>query len=177
MPDLLHHLHFFRATTGGHSEIPPETFRLATTPTQLPPMPKALVPFRDIHASRFAEGHAAVLGESNGTLAFIAWLAFGTLRIDELARTWHIPERSAVLYDVNTMPEHRGRGLYTSALRWVLGTLAGMNVSRCWIYAEQSNTASLRGIAKAGFAHIGSMRSFRIGNCALRLGRVAESGL
>lgn len=177
MPDLFHHLHFFSAATSRNADVPPEAFHLVTTPAGMPPMPKDLVPFHDIHASRLVEGHAAVIGESDGTLTFIAWLAFGTLRIDELARTWQIPPRQAVLYDVRTMPEHRGRGLYPAALRWVQGALAEMHISRCWIYAERSNTASLRGIAKAGFTHVGSMRSLRIGNHALRLGHVEGNEL
>jgi GNAT superfamily N-acetyltransferase len=174
---MLHHLHFFSAYTAAAIPSHEHSFRLLNAPGLLPPLPQQFQQFRDVHARRFAAGHAAVVSEYEGAVAFIAWLAFRELRVDELALTWRIPSQNAVLYDVYTMPEHRGKGLYPAALVWAKTKLGELNISRCWIYAERSNAASLRGIAKAGFEYAGNMRSLRIGGYALRTGKIEGSGL
>jgi GNAT superfamily N-acetyltransferase len=177
MPDVFHHLRFFSAAASGAAVADRGAFRLLSAHAQMPPLPQDVLQFRDIHALRFAEGHTAVIGERGAAVAFIAWLAAGRLRIDELALTWRIPPKHAVVYDVYTTPEHRGQGVYTDALAWIRAKLAEENIVRCWIYAEQSNRASIRGISKAGFAYAGSVRSLRFGKRAFRVGRVAGSGL
>ncbi|MCB2204266.1 GNAT family N-acetyltransferase [bacterium] len=126
--------------------------------------------FLGVYRERFARGDRALLGHDNGAIVFSAWICSGTLEIDELNYTWHIPEGDAVAYDCITMSEHRGKGIYTAALRRVSGLLAEEGVQHLWIYVDEANTASRRGIEHADFEYHGSITSRRI------LGRVSLEG-
>jgi RimJ/RimL family protein N-acetyltransferase len=59
-------------------------------------------------------------------------------------------EPVAVIYDCWTFPEHRGRGAYAIGLDRV-ATVLLERIPRVLIYCLQSNTASERGIRRAGF--------------------------
>lgn len=54
-------------------------------------------------------------------------------------------------YDFFTPPAARGRGFYPVLLRAMRGALAGQGRTRAWIAVSARNSASLRGIEKAGF--------------------------
>ncbi len=172
MPDFTHHLLFYSAETEGASPISGKSFRIVDAQNALPALPEHLLRFADAHKGRFIEGHSAVIGETESRIVFIAWLAFGSLRIDELAREWKLAPDEAVVYDVFTMPEARGKGWYPDALTWLRVELKKSGIARCWIYAERGNSASIKGIEKAGFACRGALRSLLIGKFAACAGRV-----
>ena len=54
-----------------------------------------------------------------------------------------------------THPGFRGRGLYSRVLRRIAGDL-GQGDGRLFVFAEEKNAASLKGIAKAGFSYFGA---------------------
>ncbi|MBI5647977.1 MAG: GNAT family N-acetyltransferase [Ignavibacteriae bacterium] len=125
------------------------------------------------YRSRFRDGHAAIAQSDRGERVFTAWLASGGLHVDELGFEWRIPDAERVVYDCNTAPTHRGRGLYPAALRWIVRHIQRDDVSRVWIYADARNHASLRGIEKAGFDAAGLMRTYWLADIpVLRRGRV-----
>ncbi len=113
------------------------------------------------YRARFADGARALIGTQSGCIVFSAWIASVRLRIDELRFDWRLPEGDSVIYDCVTMPDARGRGIYPDALRRLSGMLAEEGGRRLWIYAEEDNPASLRGIEKADFEYHGSI-SIRI---------------
>jgi hypothetical protein len=141
----------------------PETFPWSLLPEIAP---------RETYRARFALGHRALLRVVDSVLAFRCWLAAGSLRVDELAFDWSIPEGDLCVYDVVTEPDFRGIGLYPAALTWVRANASAQ--SRVWVYCEATNTASRRGIGKAAYSCAGSMRALVAGRTAIvRTGRIA----
>lgn len=51
-----------------------------------------------------------------------------------------------------TQPEFRSRGLFSSVLRNILSDFQEHQI---WIFAEETNVASIRGIERAGFKFVG----------------------
>src|SRR5262249_42637242 len=56
----------------------------------------------------------------------------------------------SIIYDCWTPPQVRGRGIYTQVLRCLAEVEVGSGRD-AWVYCEHSNSASRRGIEKAGF--------------------------
>jgi RimJ/RimL family protein N-acetyltransferase len=137
-------------------------------PWDTQPMPEHASVFR----RRFTEGGEVLTGSNGDEIVFTAWIQRGKIRIDELALQWIIPANDAVVYDVVTQAEWRGRGIYPEALRRLSGLLAEQGINQLWIYAEEENTASMRGIEKARFEYRGTLEARRIAGLVLRRGRV-----
>ena len=57
----------------------------------------------------------------------------------------------ASLMSFCTIPEYRRRGLYVSLIKEMLRYLKSKKFSRCYIWTDKKNKASLIGIEKAGF--------------------------
>lgn len=125
----------------------------------------------ETYRRRFAEGEIALLGYKDTDIVINAWLVAGMLRIDELAMEWRIPEQAVAIYDVVTMPAWRGQGIYPEALRRLAGLFDG-DVRHLWIYADQKNSASLRGIHKAQYSPVGMITAWRIAGMTFRSGTV-----
>lgn len=68
---------------------------------------------------------------------------------------WLIP-KGTLLGFFWTAPQHRGRGLYGRILAHCIAISHDRDVMPLIIYANPYNTASLRGIEKAGFVRLGS---------------------
>ncbi|MFZ1731197.1 MAG: hypothetical protein WBQ23_01730 [Bacteroidota bacterium] len=137
-------------------------------PWESQPMPQ----HNAVYRQRFADGEQALIGSSGGEIVFIAWVERKSLRIDELAWRWNLQDAEAVVYDVVTMDAWRGRGIYPAALRRLCGLLAEDGIRHLWIYAEEENSSSLRGIEKALFEYRGSITAKKIFGMTLRQGTV-----
>jgi GNAT superfamily N-acetyltransferase len=87
--------------------------------------------------------------------AAYGWAALREGRIDELAFRFAVPPGNAYLWDFETLPAWRGRGIYPQLLQGITALLNG--VDRFWIGYEGHNAASARGIQKAGFAVVGDL--------------------
>lgn len=83
------------------------------------------------------------------------WAALREGRIDELVYRFTVPPSNAYLWDFETLPAWRGRGIYPRLLQGITSLLNG--VDRFWIGYEGHNAASARGIQKAGFAVVGDL--------------------
>jgi Acetyltransferase (GNAT) family len=87
---------------------------------------------------------------SNESLAVIGWSSNGYLELDH-GVVFPCPSQVA-LFDFVTLPEFRGRGLYTNALRYLVGNLGkGGAVSVC-IAVDPTNVHSVKGIQRVGFS-------------------------
>ena len=168
-----HHLRFYRRTcapvtllTGdiGFHLVGAHDFPWAAHPMQ---------EFLDQYRQRFASGVRAWIGMDGDRVAFSSWVEERRLHVDELHFTWNLAPPDAVVYDVVTTPEYRGRGIYPDALRRLSGRLAEEGLRHLWIYAEEGNESSLRGIAKADFEFRGSIRSSSVMGMTRRSGKVA----
>lgn len=108
---------------------------------------KALAFPEDIR-QRFSRGDCCYGFFANGGFATLGWVREGHLELDR----WHSIECAGTwgLYDFATMPDYRGRGFYTDALRQLvaLAREAGASVR---IAVDPGNAASIKGIERAGF--------------------------
>lgn len=118
-----------------------------------------------LYESRFRAGDQLCLTKYQGRVAHVSW--FGVRdRIDadyELGpdKPWSLKQRSGLIYDCWTEPGHRGLGLYPSTLNTLKDKLLDQT-PEVWIYCRAENTASRRGIEKAGFQFRGSLASLKI---------------
>lgn len=126
----------------------------------------------ETYRERFRDGHRAYIGDAGGEIAFTAWVAEKSLRVDECAWRWTIAATDAVVYDCVTAEQWRGRGIYPEALRELAQLLAADGRRHLWIYADAMNAASLRGIEKAEFEFRGEIASCTFLGWTMRRGRV-----
>ena len=140
-------------------------FTIAWSENEFPWRDVAASDFRDVYLLRFRQGHNSLIGFHENVVAFIAWIARATLNVDEIGIEWKLPADDSCLYDVVTMPEFRGRGIYPAALCWFAEQQQKLfPAGRVWIYCETSNIASKNGIEKAGFLLSHHAKAYRIGN-------------
>jgi GNAT superfamily N-acetyltransferase len=83
------------------------------------------------------------------------WAALREGRIDELRFRFAVPPGHTYLWDFETLPPFRGRGIYPHLLQGITALLG--EVDRFWIGYEGRNAASARGIEKAGFMIVGDL--------------------
>jgi GNAT superfamily N-acetyltransferase len=99
---------------------------------------------------------ATVLCEKHrGYIAYIGtipvaygWSASHRASFGEGRVHFQVPANQRYLYNFVTLPQWRGLGIYPRLLQSILAT---ENSERFWIVHQFANTASQRGIAKAGF--------------------------
>ncbi len=85
----------------------------------------------------------------NENLATIGWSSDGYLELDR-GVVFPCPSQVA-LFDFLTLPEFRGRGFYTDALRYLINNVQERSVRSIVIAADPNNTSSIKGIWRAGF--------------------------
>lgn len=99
---------------------------------------------------RVREENVPYLGRLDARSVCYGWSAHRQGHIGDLDLTLVMPERNRYLWDFVTLPEYRGRGLYPLLLQHILST--DVDAERFWIGHDAENSASGRGILKAGFA-------------------------
>jgi GNAT superfamily N-acetyltransferase len=99
------------------------------------------------------------------------WSATVQASIGALGLTIAVPPANRWLWDFATLPAWRGRGVYPRLLQAIVTREAVGDgaVERFWIGHDAPNTASARGLIKAGFRAVGDF-------CALPGGRLALVG-
>ncbi|MGE3270494.1 MAG: GNAT family N-acetyltransferase [Chloroflexota bacterium] len=104
---------------------------------------------------RLSDGNTLYAAYLAGQPAGYGWLARQVGRISELHLSFTMPPGNAYLWDFVTAPAYRGRGVYPHLLQAILAEEDAL--TRFWIGYEAHNTASARGIEKAGFQVIGDL--------------------
>jgi GNAT superfamily N-acetyltransferase len=92
-----------------------------------------------------------------GRLAAYGWVSFNEELVGELDLRIRLLPGEAYIWDCFTLPEYRGRRLYSALLAHIVGDLCAENFSRTWIGADLDNMASQRGIARAGILHVADL--------------------
>jgi GNAT superfamily N-acetyltransferase len=126
---------------------------------------------RDI-LERMEAGRRCFVAVVNDKIASYAWVSLGCEHVGELERVFTLAKGDRYIWDCATVPEQRGRRLYTALLSYILSILREERVHRVWIGASRDNCPSLQGIVHAGFkpavtTHYVRLWRFRY----LRLGR------
>ncbi|GHO48162.1 GNAT family N-acetyltransferase [Ktedonospora formicarum] len=103
---------------------------------------------------RFDQGHFFYLAYMDETPAGYGWVATREGSIRELQLRFPISPRERYLWDFQTLPEWRGRGIYPHLLQTII-LQELLDADRFWIGFKPDNEASERGITKAGFQIVG----------------------
>ncbi len=106
-------------------------------------------------------GGQMFLGLSKGEPVHIAWL-FYYPGISETPLHVELEPDEAYISSCHTHPEFRGNNIYPVVLQHILRHAAKENRKRCFISSNAANSASIRGIEKAGFSFVGRIRVFRL---------------
>ncbi len=106
-------------------------------------------------AERREHGNRAVIGHIGGEAVASGWSCAGRVEIGELGLDFQLPPGNRYVWDFVTLPEWRGRGIYPALIRAFLD--AETEVERFWVGHDLDNSASGRGIIKAGFRAVGEV--------------------
>ncbi|HTK07154.1 MAG TPA: GNAT family N-acetyltransferase [Ktedonobacteraceae bacterium] len=96
------------------------------------------------------KGHRPYLAYLGTAPVAVGWSASGEAEFGGGRVSFHVPPRNRYLYYFITLPAWRGRGMYPRLLQYILAHESAAN-ERFWIIHQRENTASQRGIARAGF--------------------------
>jgi len=106
---------------------------------------------------RLGFGHRVVLGLSAGTTVFTMWVNPRNLNVPGLMKRALGPGQWFI-YKAFTSPEHRGRKLYESGMRFVLFEMRAAGLSELVGYAHVKKDVSRKGLAALEFASAGRAR-------------------
>jgi hypothetical protein len=124
---------------------------------------------------RLALGHRVVLGLHGpppGTVVFTMWVNPRNLNVPGLMKR-ALGSGQWFIYKAFTSPEHRGRKLYESGMRFVLCEMRGSGLAELVGYAHVKKAVSRKGLATLEFASAG--RATQLAWPGLRLTRLSRS--
>jgi hypothetical protein len=105
--------------------------------------------------ARVRAGHRPYIARLSGAPVAYGWSAANRASIGELGLEFAIPARNRYLWDFATLPAWRGIGIYPRLLQVILSR-ESIEAERFWIGHVYGNSASGRGIVKAGFGEAGA---------------------
>jgi ribosomal protein S18 acetylase RimI-like enzyme len=111
---------------------------------------------------RFDGGRRCFVAWDGTQIASYGWVSQGRESVGEMERTFHMQSGEAYIWDCVTLPQYRGRGLYSALLGSMLAELRGAGVGRVWIGASLDNQPSIKGFARAGFQPVIEMTYLRL---------------
>jgi GNAT superfamily N-acetyltransferase len=106
--------------------------------------------------SRLANNHVAFVAYIQNLPAAFGWMAKHKATIGELNHELVLPAGNRYLWNFRTMEAFRGLGIYPALLHHII-ELEKSKAERFWIIHAPENTASLKGIQKAGFQYAGRL--------------------
>jgi hypothetical protein len=105
--------------------------------------------------SRVGDGHRPYIARLGDVPVAYGWSAVEHASIGELGLEFAIPTGNRYLWDFATLPAWRGLGIYPRLLHTILWR-ESVEAQRFWIGHVDGNSASMRGILKAGFDRTGA---------------------
>ncbi|MFQ5912745.1 MAG: GNAT family N-acetyltransferase [Nitrospinota bacterium] len=105
----------------------------------------------DLVHQRLERGEIFFGAVHEGKIVSYCWLAQGKIGIEEINLAVCTQPGEVYLYDAYTLAPWRGKGLYPVVLREMLQYAGQNGFSRALIFVAADNTASRRGVLKAGF--------------------------
>lgn len=105
---------------------------------------------------RLQHQHHFYLATVEDTPVAYGWVAHAKGEIGEIDLAFTLPERECYLWDFQTNPQWRGRGIYPRFLQAIVQQEQSQ-VDRFWIMYAPGNTAAAHSIAKAGFRYIADL--------------------
>lgn len=106
---------------------------------------------------RLELGHRAVIARQDERVVFSRWENPRNLNVPGLIKRRLAPTQSFI-YKAFTSPDHRGRKLYETGMRFVLAALAAEGKGELVGYAHRKKRISRRGLAALRFRSVGKLR-------------------
>ena len=100
---------------------------------------------------RLARGEQCWTAQHHDKIMAYCWATHKPVEIGELRRIINPRDDEVYLYDAFTFPEYRGQNLYPALLHRILDHSRQQGLRRALIFVLSENTASIRGVQKAGF--------------------------
>lgn len=106
--------------------------------------------------ARWQEDNLAYLGLWQGTPVAYGWMGKGSAGVQEIRLAFTLPARNRYLWDFQTFPQWRGRGIYPHFLQAILRVEVAQ-AERFWILYKPGDESAARSIRKAGFDFVGDL--------------------
>ena len=122
---------------------------------------------RDLFLERFTAGHRCFMGieEATGKLTNYRWINTSAAYIPELKRYWILKPGEAYVYDLNTLPEFRRRGIDGHTRYYTYSCLRETGYTKICAYIHGDNYPSLRA-SRHFLKPIGRIRYIQLRGCA-----------
>jgi GNAT superfamily N-acetyltransferase len=115
---------------------------------------------------RLREGQICAIARHGTDIVAYCWAAGSPVWVGEIGRAV-VPARDDVyFYDAFTVPDWRGRGLFSAMLSHLVTVAAGRGRKRGLIFVEARNAASRRVIEKTGFQLVHTVSCVELGRFA-----------
>jgi ribosomal protein S18 acetylase RimI-like enzyme len=105
---------------------------------------------------RFQSGNHIYITYMGESPAAYGWVAMQEGRVHEIELFFKLPPGDSYLWDFKTLPEWRGRGIYSHLLQEIV-IKESYRSQHFWIIYKSDNDISGRGIRKAGFRIVGDL--------------------
>jgi len=115
---------------------------------------------RDLGVARLGLGHRVVVGFHCDRPVFTMWANPRQLNVPGLLKRKLAPHQWFI-YKAYTSPDHRGKKLYETGMRFVLFEMKKAGMSELIGYAHVKKRISRKGLARLAFESVGVVRQFR----------------
>jgi GNAT superfamily N-acetyltransferase len=112
--------------------------------------------FRQEIEQRFQNDNHIYLAYMDQSPAAYGWVTMQEGHVREVQLLFKLPPGDSYLWDFKTLPEWRGRGIYSHLLQEIIRQ-ESQRAERFWILYGPDNHISERGIRKAGFHIVGDL--------------------
>ncbi len=106
--------------------------------------------------TRFQNGNSAYLAFIDETPVAYGWVATKSGSVEEIGLAFTLPLGNRYLWDFQTLPEWRSRGIYARFLQAIIRQEM-QHAERFWILYKPGHVEAERSIRKAGFHFLGEL--------------------
>ncbi|GAC1454953.1 MAG: hypothetical protein PVSMB2_05400 [Ktedonobacteraceae bacterium] len=107
-------------------------------------------------ATRMQNGNHAYLAYLEEIPVAYGWVATHSAGVREIQLSFTLPPQNSYLWDFQTLPEWRGRGIYPHFLQAIMKQEMPLT-ERFWILYEPGEIAAEKSIRKVGFLFVGEL--------------------
>lgn len=132
----------------------------------------------DTVLKRLSESEEGYLAVRQNQVVSYCWFSTQAVYVKEIGKYFQVRAKEIYLYDAATRIDWRGKGLYPLVLTGILGLIAARSLRKAYIFTDSLNTASQKGIIKAGFRHFQTISSINFfGQYLLWHGKTKEKDI
>ena len=124
---------------------------------------KSTFPDKDFTSRLGKNGWQCYVAIINDQIVAYGWVVEGEFYISEIDYHYYLHEGQIFIYDCYVCPDYRGMHIYPDLIQRMVSDnsavlTAEFKTGVAYIGVDSTNTASLRGVRKAGFTEINSIR-------------------